>query len=203
MRARKQAFGQDHATTFVDRFGIWLSKLQIRRWVPSFAGKAVGDFGCGYDASFARTLLLQVSRLTLVDVALAEDLKHRPEVECIEGSLPQALARLAPESLDVALCVSVLEHLAEPELMLRELHRVLRPEGVLLLNVPSWKGKRYLEFSAFRLQLSPAAEMADHKMYYDVSDLWPLLVRAGFSPRRVRCFPHKLGLNTFAACWKG
>jgi hypothetical protein len=71
-----------------------------------------------------------------------------------------------------------------------------------LVNVPSWRGKRYLEFSAFRLGMSPADEMQDHKAYYDPRDLWPLLVRAGFSPRDIRCVRHKFGLNTFAACRK-
>jgi len=42
--------------------------------------------------------------------------------------------------------------------------------------------------------------MNDHKMYFDPRDLWPLLVRAGFSPRNIRCFKHKFGLNTFAVC---
>jgi hypothetical protein len=31
-------------------------------------------------------------------------------------------------------------------------------------------------------------------------DPWPLLVRAGFQPRDVRCFPHKFGFNVFAVC---
>ena len=82
---------------------------------------------------------------------------------------------------------------------LAEIRRALRPGGVCLVNVPSWRGKRYLELSAFKLGLSPAAEMDDHKMYYDVRDLWPLLVRAGFRPSQIRCFPHKFGLNTFAS----
>jgi hypothetical protein len=76
----------------------------------------------------------------------------------------------------------------------------LAPGGTCLLNVPSWRGKFFLEFSAFRLGLSPESEMDDHKMYYDRRDLWPLLVQAGFRPSRLRCFPHKLGLNTFAVC---
>jgi hypothetical protein len=42
--------------------------------------------------------------------------------------------------------------------------------------------------------------MDDHKAYYDVNDLWPLLVRAGFRPSRIRCFSRKFGLNTFAVC---
>jgi hypothetical protein len=50
------------------------------------------------------------------------------------------------------------------------------------------------------LGLSPAEEMDDHKYYFDPKDLWPLLVRAGFRPRNIRCFRHKFGLNTFALC---
>ena len=36
--------------------------------------------------------------------------------------------------------------------------------------------------------------------YYDPRDLWPMLVRAGFRPRAIKCHRHKLGLNTFAVC---
>ena len=84
--------------------------------------------------------------------------------------------------------------------LLEECLRIVRPEGMCLFNVPSWRGKRFLEYSAFRLGLSPKDEMDDHKTYYDVKDLWPLLVRAGFLPSRIRCFSHKFGLNTFAVC---
>jgi SAM-dependent methyltransferase len=96
--------------------------------------------------------------------------------------------------------ISVLEHLWDPLGALKELRRLLAPGGVCLVNVPSWKGKRYLELAAFKLGVSPASEMDDHKMYYDVRDLWPLLVQAGFQPSRISCFSHKFGLNTFAAC---
>ena len=80
--------------------------------------------------------------------------------------------------------------------------RLLRPGGVLLVNVPTWRGKRFLEFSAFRLGLSPKVEMDDHRMYYDKRDLWPLLVRAGFQPSRIRLFYHKFGLNLFGVIAK-
>ena len=42
--------------------------------------------------------------------------------------------------------------------------------------------------------------MDDHKRYYDPRDLWPMLVAAGLRPSGIRCFTHKGGLNTFAAC---
>jgi SAM-dependent methyltransferase len=200
MTARQEAFLQNSRGTVVDKFGVWLSSRQIRRHLPTFAGKRVGDFGCGYQASFSRTILDEVAGVVLCDVALADDLKHDARVQAIEGQLPEALAALPSASLDVVLIVSVLEHVREPQRLLAEGHRLLAPGGVLLVNVPSWRGKKYLELSAFRLRLSPAEEMDDHKMYYDVKDLWPLLVAAGFRPSRIDCFSHKLGLNTFAVC---
>jgi SAM-dependent methyltransferase len=197
---RQEAFLQNSRGTLVDKFGVWLSSWQIRRQVPTFAGKRVGDFGCGFQASFSRTILGEVARAVLIDVALADDLKSDPRVQAVEGELPGALAALPAASLDIVLIVSVLEHVGEPLRLLGEARRLLAPGGVLLVNVPSWRGKKYLELSAFRLGLSPAGEMDDHKMYYDVKDLWPLLVAAGFRPSGITCFPHKLGLNTFAVC---
>ena len=136
----------------------------------------------------------------LVDVALSEELKYDPKVTAIEGSLPDVLPRVEDRSLDVVLCLSVLEHLYEPQEALGHFHRVLAPGGVAILNVPSWRGKWFLELSAFRLGTSPAEEMDDHKAYYDPRDLWPMLVLAGFRPSRIRCHRHKFGLNTSAVC---
>lgn len=199
---RTKAFAQDYSPTVVDRFGVYLSSRTIRRHVPSFAGKRVGDFGCGFHAAFARTILDQAAQVVLVDVALAEDLHRHERVKALQGPLPGILAEVADDSLDVILLVSVLEHLDEPEVALRHVRRILAPGGTFVVNVPSWRGKAYLELSAFRLGLSPRAEMDDHRMYYDVRDLWPLLVRAGFAPSAIQCYPHKFGLNTFAACRK-
>lgn len=200
---RTQSFAQDYEPSLTDRLGVWLSAFQIRRWVPSFAGKRVADIGCGFHASFARSILDQAAAVTLVDVSLADDLKRHPKVHAIEGKLPQALELLPSGSLDVVMAISVIEHVWDPLGTLKQIHRLLVPGGVCLVNVPSWRGKRYLELSAFKLGFSPKSEMEDHKMYYDVRDLWPLLVQAGFLPSRIQCFTHKLGLNTFAACTSG
>jgi len=196
---RAGAYGQDREPTFVDRFGVWLSGRAVRRHAE-LAGRRVGDFGCGYEASFARSVLDGVAELTIVDIALADDLKADERVRTIEGALPESLAALADGSLDVVLCLSVLEHLARPQRMLEEIHRLLAPGGVALINVPTWFGKRMLELSAFRLGLSPAEEMDDHKRYYDPRDLWPMLVAAGWRPSAILCRRHKFLLNTFAVC---
>ncbi len=198
--ARARSFGEGCRPTFVDRFGVWLSARQIRRYAPDFRGRRMGDFGCGFHAAFARTVLDEVASAVLADVSLSPELRAHPRVIALQGALPEVLSELPSASLDIILCVSVLEHLWEPIRAISEFRRLLAPGGVCLLNVPSWRGKWFLEFSAFRLGLSPAEEMDDHKDYYDVKDLWPLLVRGGFRPSCIRSFSHKFGLNTFAVC---
>jgi SAM-dependent methyltransferase len=184
----------------VDRFGVWLSARRIRSEVKSFKQLRVGDFGCGYNAAFVRSVLGEVSGVVLADVALADDLVRHTKVEARIGTLPDVMATIPDASLDVVLCTSVLEHLWEPLVTLRELHRVTKPGGLCIVSVPSWLGKRPLEFNAFRLGISDPAEIEDHKWYFDPKDLWPLLVQAGFKPSGIHCKRHKFGLNTIAVC---
>jgi SAM-dependent methyltransferase len=196
---RSSAYGQHRPQTPVDRLGVWLGARAARR-SADFRGARFADFGCGFHATLARTQLDVARSALLVDVALADDLKRHPKVTAIEGSLVDVVGDVESGSLDIVLCLSVLEHLAEPEEALRHFRRILAPGGVAILNVPSWLGKPFLEFAAFRLGVSPAEEMDDHKAYYNPRDLWPMLVRAGFRPSLIRCHRHKFGLNTAAVC---
>jgi ubiquinone/menaquinone biosynthesis C-methylase UbiE len=160
----------------------------------------VADFGCGYDAGLARQVLPRVKQMLLVDVQLAEDLQHHPHTHAVVGLIEEVLPTIPDRSFDIVMCLSVLEHLDAPQDALDAFSRILVPGGLALVNVPSWRGKPWLEFSAFRLGTSPAVEVDDHKRYYDPRDLWPMLVRAGFRPSEISCRRHKFGLNTFAAC---
>jgi SAM-dependent methyltransferase len=201
--ARSEAFGQDYHLTAVDRLGIWLNTRKIRAIVGTFEGMTVADLGCGYDAAFIREILPLVRKAIAVDVALAPDLTRESKITAIVGALPDALSEIENASVDAIVCSNVIEHLWEPLATLREIRRIVASRGVAFINVPSWRGKWFLEFSAFRLGLSPAAEMNDHKMYFDPSDLWPLLVRAGFKPQDIQVRMHKFGLNTYAICRAG
>lgn len=199
---RTKSFGEDYKVGKFERLGIWLSDRQMRRQLGPLKGAAIGDFGCGYNAMFVRRLLDEVAHATVVDVTLADDLKADPRVTAVEGVLPDALRSIASASLDRIICNNVLEHLSAPEQVLQEIRRILEPGGVLFANVPSWRGKYFLEMAAFRLNLTSKIEIDEHKRYYDEREFWTLLVSSGFKPSLISCRSHKFGLNTYAVCRK-
>ena len=198
MATRTGSFGQHEAMSPVDRLGTWWGRAALRRRVGPLANRRVADLGCGYEASLGRSIAAEVAELTLVDLALNDDLATLPNTTLVTGPLPTTLDDLGEAHFDVVVLSSVLEHLDDDRGTLVACRRLLRPDRVLFVNVPSWWGKTALEFSAFRLGLSPAEEMNDHRRYYDPRDLWPKLVEAGFVPEDIACRRHKLGLNTWA-----
>jgi SAM-dependent methyltransferase len=199
---RTQAFGQQRQLTWVDRFGTYLSERRIRRTLPrsALATGRVLDLGCGYHARLFSKLLSGGARGVCVDVAVAPAIRALPRCRVVQGTVEKVLPRLAGQRFDAILLISVLEHLEDPLSALAACRRLLAPGGRLLINVPTWLGKIGLEFSAFVLHWSPAAEMDDHKMYYGKRELWPLLVRAGFKPSALTLRYYKFGLNLFAVC---
>ena len=199
---RKVSFGQGHGLTILDKFGAWLSKRKIESLTGASSTKNIADIGCGFYAKLSRQFIENCSSLTLVDVAIDNSYRDLKNVKVIEGVLPSCLSEIADESFDIILCNNVLEHLEIPLPLLKEGYRLLKSGGVLFVNVPSWRGKYFLEMAAFKLNLAPEFEMNDHKMYYDLRDLWPLLVQAGFLPKFIKVSPHKFGLNTYAVCRK-
>jgi SAM-dependent methyltransferase len=198
---RKEAYGQQRLT-WVDRFGVWLSKRRIVRYLPRRGDLSVLDLGCGYQATMLRALLPTIGFGVGVDVSISPEARAVEKLSFMASPIEAALPELEDGRFDLVLLISVLEHLWEPLPILEHCRRVLRPGGLLLVNVPTWRGKFFLEFSAFRLGLSPALEMDDHKMYYNKPDLWPMLVRAGFKPSHLRLHYHKFGLNLFAVAQK-
>lgn len=200
-QVRAESYGQ-HGLTIVDQFGVLLSKHSIVRVVRRYHRPKVLDIGCGYDATLLRNLVSLIGPSVGVDVHVSDEVQAMPGLRFIEQPVEKALDALAADRFDIITLISVLEHLWDPLLVLTACHALLRPGGSLLINVPNWRGKVLLEFSAFTLGWSPPVEMNDHKMYYDKRDLWPLLVRAGFRPSDLSLRYHKFGLNLFAVATK-
>jgi SAM-dependent methyltransferase len=200
-RQSHESYGQ-LGLTMADRAGVWLSQRAIRRYLPRRNDLEVLELGCGYRATQLIALEPKLKRGIGVDFQIAPELQALERFTFYQGTIEEMLPKLESENLDAVLLISVLEHLAEPHFVIQSAWRMLKPSGLLLINVPTWLGKRFLELSAFRLGLSPRVEMDDHKMYYGKRDLWPMLVRSGFKPSEIRLRYHKFGLNLFAVARK-
>ena len=196
-----ESYGQ-HGLTPVDHFGVWLSQRAIRRHLPSRNDLEVLELGCGYRATQLVALEPKLKRGVGVDFQIAPELQTLEKFTFHQWAIEGTLPNLESESMDVVMLISVLEHLADPQSVIQSAWRLLRRSGLLLVNVPTWSGKRFLEVSAFRLGFSSKVEIDDHKMYYDKRNLWPMLVSAGFKPSQIRLRYHKFGLNLFAAARK-
>ena len=192
-----ESYGQKKLS-FVDRLGVWLSQRAISRELPDRSDLEVLELGCGFRAAQLVALAPRLKRGVGVDFQLAPELARLEKFTFHEGTIEETLLTLTAQTFDAVLLISVLEHLRDPLFVIEAVRGLLSPAGALLINVPTWRGKAFLEFSAFHLGLSPKVEMDDHKMYYDKRDLWPLLVRAVFKPSLIKLRYHKFGLNLFA-----
>lgn len=196
MTEERISFGKDKLT-FIDHFGVYLSLRTLRKYLPKHKNLHVLDLGCGYHATLLSALSSRIQRGTGVDFQIHPDVKKISNLNFIESSIENVFPQLQT-SADVIFLMSILEHVSDPLALLEKCYALLNDHGTLFINVPTWRGKFFLEFSAFKLGLSPACEMEDHKMYYDKRDLWPLLVKSGFKPSRIKLKYHKFGLNLFA-----
>lgn len=107
----------------------------LRRELAGFSGRLL-DVGCG-NSPFRHLLDPAVTRYQGVDVAVATDFGYQnPDTVYYDGHVlpfPDA-------SFDAVLCTEVLEHIAEPAETIREIYRVLKPGGRLLLTIP-WSAR--------------------------------------------------------------
>lgn len=101
--------------------------------------------------------------------------------------------------LDVITMLAVAEHLdpASLEHLLKETHRVLKPDGRVILTTPSSWSDGLLHWMA-RLKLVSAEEINEHVFAYTLPLLGWYFGRAGFEMRRVRFGYFELGLNMWA-----
>ena len=127
------------------------------------------DAGCG--TGFARGELSKAGTVIGLDTS--------PEAFAPESDSPGCIALIeqAPFSgatFDLIVALDLLEHLEDDEQALREIYRVCKPGGHLLVTVP-----------AYQWAWSRHDEVLGHRRRYSAADLAEKVRRAGFTVRRL------------------
>jgi SAM-dependent methyltransferase len=100
--------------------------------IPERVSGDLADLGCG------NAPLLGAYRARCTSILLADwaNSPHANPLLDLSIDLNEPLMPLAASSFDVVILSDVLEHIREPELLMSEISRILKPGGYLLLNVP-------------------------------------------------------------------
>ena len=154
----------------IDSHHVRVSILKaVQDALPLFHGTIL-DVGCG-EMPYRDLLLEAPSRATRyigLDLAGTAYSRYQPDVFWNGAVIP-----LRDASVESALATEVLEHCPEPLRTLSEIHRVLKPGGVLLITVPF---------------LRPLHDPPYDEYRYTPFSLERLLREAGFEVRGLRAF---------------
>lgn len=128
---RQQSFQPGIAAVFFNPFFLIRYPLfkAIRQLAPELKGKLM-DFGCG---SKPYENLFTVDSYTGVDV---EQSGHNHRYSKIDVFYNGTSLPFENETFDSVFSSEVLEHLFQPDILLQEINRVLKPGGKLLLTAP-------------------------------------------------------------------
>lgn len=133
--------GYDRWSTIYDGEGnplLPLEEPQLVRALGEVAGLSLLDVGCGTGRHALRCAAAG-AQVTALDFSsgMLEKAKGKPGADAVRfvvHDLTQSLP-FAAAQFDRALCCLVLDHIPQPVTLLREIQRVLRPGGFLIVSV--------------------------------------------------------------------
>lgn len=124
-RARQSAGASDHAI-----YSMVARALDERR----ACGELLVDVGCG-TGNLWPYVRQRFARCIGVDAVRYEDLPD--EIEFSRADLDAGLAPLPDDCADVVAAVETIEHLENPRAFVRELARVAKPGGIVVVTTPN------------------------------------------------------------------
>ena len=183
------------AYTRIDRL---IAKLRFRAAYPHIRkGSRVCDLGCGLEAAFLNYAAERIVFGAGVDDQLEEGVRSR--WERVRTDLCTPLPFPAGH-FDHVVMLAVLEHLTNPEPVLREAQRLLVPGGSLIMTWPASTVDPILGVMRRLHLISGEMESDKHQKRIPVKKLREMLERIGFHN-----FIHKrfeLGLNNLVVATK-
>lgn len=169
---------------FLEKILSTLRFEKIIKHIPE--NSKILDLGCGYNGNFLKKLCDKNHECIGLDISVDQKL-NLSNTSLIEHDLNKKFP-FADNTFDVVTSLANLEHLQFPDIVLDEVFRVLKPNGILLLTAPSIYAKPVLEFLSYRLHLISEDEIKDHKNYFCKKLLLSLCKKSGFSKIKHRYF---------------
>jgi SAM-dependent methyltransferase len=157
--------------------GVAALGAELNRWKFEShidPGDALVDFGCGTGG-----LLEQLDAASKMGIEVSEPARH--EAEAAGLTVVASTSELGDATADVLISNHVLEHTLAPLDELRELRRVLRPTGKLVLWLP---------LDDWRAQRKPRPDPNHHLYTWTPLLLRNLLDEAGFDVHEARVVAH-------------
>ena len=142
------------------------------------------DVGCGNGE-----LLNKISNKIEKGFGIDRGIKERSEgnIRYLKRNIENEEFKLN-EKFDVVTMVDVIEHLLHPEKVLKNVKKVMKKNGLLIITTPTPKSKPILEFMAFKLRVINESEIRDHKIYFSDKKLKKILKAAGFKELKHKHF---------------
>ncbi len=174
--------------TGLDHF---IARLRFRAAYPHIRkGARVCDLGCGLDAAFLDFAAERIAYGVGVDDQVRDGAAGR--WQRVRADIRAALP-LESGQFDNVVMLAVLEHLVEPEPVLREAYRILAPGGSLILTWPSAMVDPILKVLHGLRLVSDEMKLDQHQKRIPVGALQQMLYRIGFTDFLHYTF--ELGLN--------
>lgn len=112
--------------------------IQAAKWIPGDRKNSILDYGCG-DGQFISKLTKKSKKLfacdTLKDFITSASTRYK-HVKFILIK-PNKRLPFKNDSFNIITLLEVLEHVGDEKKMIKELHRVIKPDGLLVLSVPN------------------------------------------------------------------
>src|ERR1039457_5740738 len=128
-----------------------IARTEIQPLLPEKAERVL-EIGCA-DGSTLLWVREKLASSWLGGVELFEDAaeKARHRIDWVShGNIETKDLPFEPDSLDMILCLDVLEHLWDPRIVDRKMSTLLKPGGVLIISIPNVRHHSVLKPLLFR-----------------------------------------------------
>jgi 2-polyprenyl-3-methyl-5-hydroxy-6-metoxy-1,4-benzoquinol methylase len=188
--AYKRQYGKTYLEDFPNLVTMGKNRLKaIRAILPRTGGGTprLLDLGCAYGPFLA---VARDGGFSPVGMDPVEDairyVRDELGLPAFQGFFPESFPEFRDQDFEVITLWYVIEHFEDPRRALAEIHRLLKPDGIIAFATPSFGGISRLKSQKKFLEKSPA----DHWTLWSPRRCGKILEPLGFKVKRIRITGH-------------